>query len=60
MSDTSYRLWCFVEGDNTVFPVIASSTLFIGELKDKIKENKSNLLQRVDASSLTLWKVRYF
>jgi len=57
-SDTSYRLWCFVEGDNTVFPVIASSTLLIDDLKDKIKEKKSNLLQRVDASILTLWKVQ--
>jgi hypothetical protein len=41
------------------FPVIASSTMSIGELKEIIKE-KSNLFQRVDASSLTVWKVRYF
>jgi flagellar biosynthesis component FlhA len=57
MSTTTYTLRCFVEGDNTAFDVIASSTVFIAELKEMIKEEKSDLLQRVDASSLILWKV---
>jgi hypothetical protein len=60
MSETTYELWCLVEGDNTPFSIIASSTTFIGELPKMIKKEKSNALQRFDASSLLLWKVRYF
>ena len=60
MPDTIYNLWCFVEGDKHAFSVAALSTMMIGELRKKIKEEKSNLLQRVDASSLNLFKVCYF
>ncbi len=59
MSDTPFMLWCYVQGDKAYFPVIASSAIPIGVLQEKIKEEKSNLLQGVDASSLTLRKVRY-
>ncbi|KAF8501599.1 hypothetical protein F5888DRAFT_1248949 [Russula emetica] len=58
MSDTIYCLWCHVEGDSTAFPLSASSSLYIGQLKDVVKEKRSDVLQRVDASSLTLWKVQ--
>jgi hypothetical protein len=61
MSDTTtYTLWCIADGDNTVFSVTVLSSISIDELKNKIKEAKSNFLQRVDASDLTLSKVRYF
>jgi Crinkler effector protein N-terminal domain len=55
-----YTLWCYIRGDSTHFPVIVSPTISIGVLQLEIKEVKSNLLQRVDPSSLTLSKVRYF
>jgi hypothetical protein len=55
-----YNFWCYIKGDNTHFPVIAPPTISIGVLQMKIKEAKSNLLQRVDASNLTLSKVRCF
>ncbi len=60
MSDDTYTLFCFVQGDNNAFPVTVPLKTFIGELKKEIKEEKSNFLGGVDASSLTLWKVRYF
>jgi hypothetical protein len=49
MYDTQYILWCYIERDDTYFHVIASPTIFIAELKDLIKVEKSNLLQKVDA-----------
>jgi hypothetical protein len=36
------------------------STTSIGALKKVIKEENSNLLQKVDANQLILWKVHYF
>jgi hypothetical protein len=59
MSDTTYILSCYVVGDANPFPIIASSTIFIGELQQMIKKESSNLFQKVDASDLVLWKVRY-
>jgi Crinkler effector protein N-terminal domain len=59
MSDTTYKLWCLVEGDKTPFSIIASTTTFIGELQKMIKKEKSDALQSFDASSLILWKVRF-
>jgi crinkler effector protein len=59
MSDTNYNIWCFIEGDNFPFPVIASSTTFIASLKCRIKEKRSIPLQGFDAGSLILWKVRF-
>ena len=57
MSD--YNLWCYIQGDNTAFPLIASSTIFVDLLKDSIKEERKNgVLKNVDAKDLTLWKVR--
>ena len=55
MSDTTYRLWCFVEGDTTLFSVIASS-ISICVLKDLIKE--TGVFNGIDAKDLILWKVR--
>jgi len=61
MSDT-YRIWCFVKGDNNAFFIAPSSTILMAELKLMIKGQKSesHLLQGVDATTLILWKVRYF
>jgi hypothetical protein len=59
MTDTMYQLWCLVEGDDTLFPIIAPSTTSIGVLKDMIKEKGINPTEHaVDAKGLTLWKVR--
>ena len=58
MSDT-YTLWCFMQGDNNIFPAVAPLTMTIGELKTMIEKIKKNFLQGLDASSLALWKVRY-
>ena len=61
MSDTTYTLWCFAEGTKHPFSITPSSTIFIDELKKLIKEEElPNFLQGIDASSLTLWKVRHF
>ena len=60
MADTIYNLWCYVQGDNTYFPVIASSAISIGVLQKMIKEDgKNGVLNSVDAKDLTLWKVCY-
>jgi hypothetical protein len=34
--------------------------MFIAELQKMIKKEKSTIFERVDASKLPLWKVRYF
>ena len=60
MSGTSFNLCCLIERDKEPFLVTASSNVLILELKRKIKAEKENALQRVDASDLVLWKVRYF
>jgi hypothetical protein len=59
MSENTYHLWCLVEEDNTLFPIIASPALSVGQLKDLIKEKrKHGALSNIDATDLTLWKVR--
>jgi len=60
MSDTSYKLWCLVEGEESPFSVTTHSNISISELKEVIKAKKENAFQRVDASFLKLWKVCYF
>jgi hypothetical protein len=57
-----YKFWCFVQGDEsqTLFPVITSSGVSINQLKVLIMQKKKNILQGLDAASLTLWKVGYF
>ena len=57
MSDATYRIWCLLEGENTLFPVLALPTISIGELKKLIKEEIAKGIN-VDAHHLTLWKVR--
>jgi hypothetical protein len=58
MSDTTYKLRCFVEGSKTPFSVIVPSTISIGELQKIIKIEKCYTFERTDASSIPLWKVR--
>ena len=61
MFNATYELWCLVRGDNTPFPIVASSTSSIGVLKQYIKkEREITLFARVEAPSLDLWQVRYF
>jgi hypothetical protein len=59
MSHTTFELWCFLE-DDTIFPVTISSGECIAALQNLIKVAKSNILKEVDASNLTIWKVRHF
>jgi len=55
-----YDLWCYIEGDDTFFPVTAPLAISISALKFLIHAEKSNLLQGVDPSSFILSKVRQF
>ena len=52
-------LWCYIENQNMVFPITIQPDRTIGHLAVQIKETWSNLLQTVDAPTLTLTKVRY-
>jgi hypothetical protein len=59
MVEDSYCIWCLVEGEAAIFPVTASPTIPIGELKDLIKEKgKNRALNDVAAKDLRLWRVR--
>jgi hypothetical protein len=60
MSNTvTFNLCCNVQGDDSLFPVMVDETMTIADLKNNIKSEKPYLLKEIDASSLTLWKVRY-
>jgi Crinkler effector protein N-terminal domain len=58
MVEDNYRIWCLVEGESTMFPVIASRTIPIADLKKLIKEKKNRALNDVAAKDLRLWRVR--
>ncbi|KAG0197645.1 hypothetical protein BGX28_008853 [Mortierella sp. GBA30] len=46
-----------VDGESTSFPVDASATDTVGDLKDRIKAKKAPRFDDVAADELTLWKV---
>ena len=52
--------WCLVDSVHARFYVTVYDNHNINRLKESIKEKKSQLLFKVDASSLELWKVRIF
>jgi len=56
--DEMHEIWCLVEGAKMPFCVVTSSDIYISKLKEMIGD-KSRLLQTVDTTDLTLWKVRY-
>ena len=58
--DKDMTLWCLLEGEDAPFSVPASPTTYISDLKEIIKTENANTLQRVDASNVKLWKVCYF
>jgi hypothetical protein len=59
MSENTYHIYCLVEGNSAIFPVIASPTTSISMLKYLIKEKrKHGVLSNIDATDLTLWRVR--
>ena len=60
MSYATYNLWCFIEGDNALFPVVVQSDEYIHTLQKSIKVEKETLLKRVDSSNLVLFKARRF
>ncbi len=53
------HLWCYIENQHKVFGVTIQPDHTIDHLADQIKEKWGNLLQTVDAATLTLIKVRY-
>ncbi|KAF9951961.1 hypothetical protein BGZ70_000791 [Mortierella alpina] len=59
MTDNLLTLFCLVDGEATsnAFPVSASTTTTVGELKDLIKAKKAIDFQDVDADKLTLSRV---
>ncbi|KAF9580471.1 hypothetical protein BGW38_002878 [Lunasporangiospora selenospora] len=61
MTDIPLTLFCLVDGESTsnAFPVLASTTTTIRELKELIKTKKANRFQDVDADELTLWRVSH-
>jgi hypothetical protein len=60
MSDTDITdLWCYIEGDKRPFLLTVSSSIMTEKLKQIIVKEKHKFLPGVDASELTLWKVRY-
>lgn len=50
-------VWGYVEGQNSVFPLKIDGNETIGELKDEIKRKKANLLQKIDADNLTIYRL---
>jgi Crinkler effector protein N-terminal domain len=57
--DVLCALQCLIEGDSSLFKVKPTGSVDIMDLKDLIKEKcKNGVLSGVDASDLTLWKVR--
>ncbi|KAG0195588.1 hypothetical protein BGX28_001035, partial [Mortierella sp. GBA30] len=59
MTDNHLTLFCLIDGEaaSSVFPVSASTTTTIGDLKDLIKTKIANDFRDVDADKLTLWRV---
>jgi crinkler effector protein len=57
---STYSLWCLIEGEKDLFKVMIPINSDVYDLKEEIKKTQSNFLQKVDASGLILWKVRYF
>ena len=56
---STYKLWCLIDGDKTVFDVVIPMNEYIANLKASIKEQGINVTKHaVDAKDLTLWKVR--
>jgi len=57
MSDSSLTLICLVEGDHIehAFPVIVEPSEPVGVLKKRIKEEKANDFQHIDADKLILF-----
>jgi hypothetical protein len=52
-------LTCLIEGDSSLFQVNVTGGENIMVLKDLIREKRKNgVLSNVDATDLTLWKVR--
>ena len=60
MSDTSFNLWCLIEGETDYFPVTVTDVSIyvdVDELKTIIKQEAEVVHP---AYKLNLWKVRCF
>ncbi|KAF9086174.1 hypothetical protein BGX27_003252, partial [Mortierella sp. AM989] len=57
MTSEKIKLFCILDGDSSPFPVNLSCDETVGDLKKKIKEEKPNDLQGLDADKLILWHV---
>ncbi len=53
------KLWYYIEGGSEIFSISISPDHTIHDLREQIKEERSNLLG-VNAASLTLSEVRYY
>jgi len=51
------KLFVFIIGLSTSFPVTIESSETVGDFKERILEKNSNYLKGVDAASLTLYQV---
>ena len=53
------KLFVFVLGFDTSFPVIIESSETVGDLKERILEKNPNTFMGVDAANLTLYRVDF-
>jgi hypothetical protein len=59
--DATHTLWCLIEGESTVFSVMAPLNTNINDLKELIRgKGVYGALRGVDAKDLILFKVRLF
>jgi hypothetical protein len=58
ISGTHIRLWCLVRGNNNPFKVVIGQDNDIDDLKKVIKEEKQNVLSKVDVDDIILWNVK--
>ena len=59
MADDAPRtLICLIQGTSQLFKLKSNGSSDIMDLREMIKKENGNYLQSVDASALTLWKVR--
>ncbi|KAF9301595.1 hypothetical protein BGZ74_006506, partial [Mortierella antarctica] len=59
MFDSRLNLFCLVDGEtaSNAFPAKVSLDDTVGDLKKRIKAEKTNDFSDIDADKLTLWKV---
>ena len=59
MSDTTYKIWYYIEGTSDIAPVSVSLNDSISDLKRKIHSNNLISLSECDPAFILPTKVRY-